>query len=144
MKKFLGFVVMALTLCFMTGCFPGATYTTSAPVIDNTNHKIDGKEYDNVTYRCWKVTTTITGTATGDFDDGDAEYDGKPQVTIDYEWSDEFTLRCTCELARYAGNYTVSGGSYATGGMTFTYSYEMEVVEGVDEGQCNEDDIANL
>ena len=144
MKKFMFFAVMAMTLGFMTSCLPGATYTTDLPIIDNIKHTIDGRQYDNETYRCWEITITTTETASGDFDDESVTASGTPEVEVEYQWGTEFGLRSIYEMARYLGNYSISGGSYASGGATATFKYEMKVVEGVDESQCNEDDIAEL
>ena len=107
MKKFFFAAVMALTTLFATNC----TGLTGAkqPVIDEENHTVNGVQYDDETYYCWKfeweTTTTYGGLAAA----GGSEHDSG----VDYYWWTEFDAQSYKAEWDYANNQkaTVAGAS---------------------------------
>lgn len=94
MKKFLYLAIMALTVGFFASCSAGGNSSDyykngKEPQIDYDKATVNGKKYDNETWKCWcwTMTTTVLGETTS------AE---------EYLWGTEFDLVAVCEAEMYA------------------------------------------
>ena len=94
MKKFLYLAIMALTVGFFASCSAGSNSSDyykngKEPQIDYDKATVNGKKYDNKTWKCWcwTMTTTVLDKTTS------AE---------EYLWGTEFDLVAVCEAEMYA------------------------------------------
>lgn len=94
MKKFLYLAIMALTVGFFASCSAGSNSSDyykngKKPQIDYDKATVNGKKYDNKTWKCWCWTKTAT--------DRDQTISTK-----NYLWGTEFDLVAFCEAEMYA------------------------------------------
>jgi len=100
MKKFLYFAILALTMGVFASCVTGASSLRDEPEIDEQNATINGKHYDNETYKCWEFTWEYTVKVTGEPTESE---DG-----VDYYWTTEFEIQKMKAEFDYTYNYKVS------------------------------------
>lgn len=127
MKKFLVMAILALSMVF-TSCGISGGGIDNAPQCDDQAGTINGKAYDNVTYKCWKVDIWQKS-------DGSDPDDKKDYSETTYEWSTEYEVRKTWELWKATVN--VNASAY---GVWFRSSgdFTMTEVQGRDEDTCYE------
>ena len=94
MKKFLYLAIMALTVGFFASCSAGGNSSDyykngKKPQIDYDKATVNGKKYDNKTWKCWCWTMTAT--------DRD-----QTTSTQKYLWGTQFDLVAVCEAEMYA------------------------------------------
>ena len=102
MKKFLVMAILALSMV-LASCTGVTGY--NAVEIDETNATINGKHYDNVVEKCWKVNTWVRTTYTGAYADPE---DNSYEEEEYYEWGTEFDIRKTWEQWKSAANGSIS------------------------------------
>ena len=88
-------LVLVLTAMGFSCCrFPlayGPNPNTRSVVIDTEAGTVNGKQYDNKTQGCWKVTTKST-------------YTDRVVTEVEYRWDTEFGLVAAYEVSAYASS----------------------------------------
>lgn len=94
MKKYFYVAIMALTLGMFASC--SGVYAPKEPVIDEEAGTVNGKAYDNETYKCWLVETEVTSSCTGE----------TPETEKDasYYWMTEFGVQSWKAEWEYVSN----------------------------------------
>lgn len=100
MKKLFYVAFMALTLGLFTGCTNVSV--GNEPKLDEEKSTLNGKSYDNTTYKCWEFTWEYTEKTTGEADEHESG--------VDYEWLTE--LMAQYEKAVWEWSHNVSASAY--------------------------------
>ena len=116
---------------FMTSCGVTGGGLNNAPVTDDEKGTINGKAYDNETYKCWRIDCWQRTTATGIYADPE---DNTYEEDTDYDWGTEYMVRKTWELWKAAANVSASAGAYVT--YTSTGDFTMTEVTDRNEDTC--------
>lgn len=126
MKKFLGMAILALSMV-LASCGVSGGGVDNAPVCDDQAGTINGRAYDNETYKCWQINwwqkTVYSMSPEDNTDESDVEYD----------WGTEYQVRKTWENWKAAANVTATAYGYS---VRSTGDFSITEAGGRDENSC--------
>jgi len=109
MKKFLVMAIVALSMVF-TSC--GVTGLNNIPVCDDQAGTINGRAYDNETYKCWKIEWWSTEIEAGEEPVNSSD--------IEYAWATTYQINKAWMTWKAAANLNVAGYTNNSGDYKLT------------------------